>query len=213
MSLKQILDEKRITKRKELLSSYLKNNTGELDDNEITHFKHIFAQWYEADDTVTKFDVSDISSVRIIRDRGNNCFQINVNNVWYPTSIKRLSGSNITPKICLTRALRNAIESQIMKYRLKNVLNPDDICPVTNKPLGFDAQVDHQIPFHILVSEWLKDNKAEYSYSLDARNYVLNELFNKSWCDYHLKHAVLRWVSKEGNKYAHKLYPLMCRDA
>ena len=115
MSLKQILDEKRITKRKELLSLYLRNHTGELDDNETTHFKHIFAQWYEPDDTDTKFYVSDISSVRI---RGNNCFQINVNNVWYPTSIKRLSGSNVTPKICLTRALRNAIEPQIMKYRL-----------------------------------------------------------------------------------------------
>ena len=81
------------------------------------------------------------------------------------------------------------------------------ICPVTKKMLGSDAEVDHQIPFHILAEQWIKDNKnMSYHYVLDKRAYILQEPHYTSWFNFHLEKSILRWVSKEGNKFAHKLY-------
>jgi hypothetical protein len=70
---------------------------------------------------------------------GNKCFCILVND----TSIKRLSGGNRNDKANLIRALRNAIEPQIIDFRKTNPLNHNNICPVTNGILGLDAEVDH----------------------------------------------------------------------
>ena len=208
MSLELVINEKTITSRKSLLSNYLKNNNvGILTENEGTFFKHIFEKFYTPDEQYTKFNVSQISNVDIVKDRGNNCFRIEVDNEWYPTSIKRLSGSNRTEKANLIRSLRNAIESQINNFRVCNPLNLSDICPVTKKILGSDAEVDHKIPFHILAEEWIKDNKnTSYIYSLDKFEYILQEPHYTSWFNFHKKNAILRWVSKEGNRFAHKLY-------
>ena len=130
-----------------------------------------------------------------------------VDNNWYPTSIKRLSGSNRNDKANLIRSLRNAIEPQIKNFRVCNPLIPDDICPVTKKILGADAQVDHQIPFHILAEEWIKNNNnISYIYVLDKFEYILQEPHYTLWNNFHFEKAILRRVSKEGNKFAHKLY-------
>jgi hypothetical protein len=73
--------------------------------------------------------------------------------------------------------------------------------------LGLDAEVDHQIPFHILTEEWIKDNNnISYTYVLDKFEYILQEPHYTSWFNFHLEKSILRWVSKEGNKFAHKLY-------
>jgi hypothetical protein len=209
MSLELVINEKTIKKRYLLLSDYLKNNNvGILTEIEILYFKHIFEKFYTPDEEYTKFNVSEISTVSIVNNiHGNKCFSIFVNNEWFPTSIKRLSGSNRTDKANLIRSLRNAIESQIKNFRVCNPLNPEDICPVTKQKLGSDAQVDHQIPFHILADEWIKDNKhISYIYVLDKYKYILQEPHYTSWFNFHLDKAILRWVSKEGNKFAHKLY-------
>ena len=209
MSLELVINEKTIKNRHLLLSNYLKNNNVDvLSENEFIFFKHIFEKFYTPDDQYTKFNVSQISSTSIVKDNyGNKCFSILVDNNWYPTSIKRLSGSNRNDKANLIRSLRNAIEPQIKNFRVCNPLIPDDICPVTKKILGADAQVDHQIPFHILAEEWIKNNNnISYIYVLDKFEYILQEPHYTLWNNFHFEKAILRWVSKEGNKFAHKLY-------
>jgi hypothetical protein len=208
MSLELVINEKTITSRKSLLSNYLKNNNvGILTENEGIFFKHIFQKFYTPDNEDIKFNVGQISNVSIKKNRGNKCFSILVDNIWYPTSIKPLSGSIRNENRERTRALRNAIEPQINNFRVCNPLKPNDICPVTNKILDIDAQVDHhQKPFHILAEEWLKDNNnISCPYDLDKFDYILQEPHLTSWFNFHLEKSTLRWVSKEGNKYAHKL--------
>ena len=209
MSLELVINEKTIKNRHLLLSNYLKNhNVGCLTENECVFFKHIFEKFYMPDEQYTKFNVSQISNISIVKDNyGNKCFSIRVDNNWFPTSIKRLSGGNRNDKANLIRSLRNAIEPQIKNFRVCNPLIPDDICPVTKKILGADAQVDHQIPFHILAEEWIKNNNnISYIYVLDKFEYILQEPHYTLWNNFHFEKAILRWVSKEGNKFAHKLY-------
>ena len=209
MSLELVINEKTIASRKSLLSNYLKNNNvGILTENEGTFFKHIFEKFYTPDEEDIKYDISQISNISIVKDKyGNKCFNILVNNNWEPTSKTRLSGNNRTDKANLIRSLRTAIEPQISNFRVCNPLNPNNICPVTKKMLGSDAEVDHQIPFHILAEQWIKDNKnTSYHYVLDKRAYILQEPYYTSWFNFHLEKSILRWVSKEGNKFAHKLY-------
>ena len=208
MSLELVIKEKTIQNRHSILSNYLKNNNvGILNEHDTLCIKHIFEKFYTPDDKYTKFKASQISKVSIVKHNGNNCFCIFINDTWYPTSIKRLAGSNRNEKANLIRALRNTIEQQIHDFRKNNPLNPINICPITNDILGSDAEVDHQIPFHILAEEWIKQNKnISYIYSLDKFDYILQEPHYISWFNFHLEKSILRWVSKEGNKIAHKLY-------
>ena len=206
MSLNQVINEKTIKTRHALLSNYLKTQPiGELAEPEKNDFKHIFSKYYTPDNEYEKFPASSIINVAIKSDKWNKkYFSICVENEWHPTSIKRLAGSNRTEHQNLIRALRHSIEPQIIDFRCKMPLNPENICPITNKKLGTDAQVDHEIPFHILAEEWLQANKdVTYVYDALQMNYVLT---TNKWFNYHLENAKLRWVSKEGNKYAHKLY-------
>lgn len=209
MSLELVMSEKTIKNRYSLLSAYLTNNNiGVLPEPEIIFFKHIFEKYYTPDKQYTKFHVSQFSNISIVNDNyKNKCFSVLVDNTWYPTSIKRLSGSNRNDAVNLIRAMRNGIEQQIKTFRINNPLNSNYICPVTKTLLGIDAQVDHQLPFHVLAENWLKDNKnISYDYNLDKFEYILQEPHYTKWFNYHLENAILRWVSKTGNTYAHHLY-------
>jgi hypothetical protein len=208
MSLEEVLKEKVCKTRYKLLSDYLKNNlVGELNCTEELIFKHLFEQFYTPDEGEEKFNSTDITCVDIKNDsRRNKYFSICVNNNWYPVSIKRLSGSKRGELANLIRAMRFSIEEQIREFRKLNPLNPRTICPITNNLLGLDAQVDHIIPFHIIANDWLKTNKnVLYIYHFSEMNYILQEPYLQQWLKYHMENAKLRWVSKEGNQYAHKL--------
>lgn len=210
MSLELVLNEKGKEKRKELLSNYLLNHgICELNESEQKYFKHIFSKFYTPDDGEEKFNALEILSVCIQKHNKYNtfCFKLKVNDVWWDASIKRLCGKIRTKKEELNRAFRQAIQEQIDLFKINNPLNPTSKCPIENKNLGYDAQVDHTIPFHILRDEWTK-NKPNVSckYNDCAFNYVLDEPFLSDWKIYHLDKAKLRWISKDANKYAHKLY-------
>jgi hypothetical protein len=43
-------------------------------------------------------------------------------------------------------------------------------------------------------------------YVLDKFEYILQEPYYTLWFNFHLEKSILRWVSKEGNKFAHTLY-------
>lgn len=212
MSLKEVFQQQTIKKRYQILSDYLKNNkVGYLNESELIIFRQIFENYYTPDKNDSKFDSKSITHVYIEKNNyGNKCFSIRVNNQWFPTSIIRLSGSNRTEKENLNRALRNGILIQINNFKKNNPLDINKICPITNSKLNYDAQVDHEIPFHILADEWIKKEKRKkisYKYNLEISNYILEEPYLKSWRKFHLQNAKLRWLSKDGNKIAHKSYP------
>jgi hypothetical protein len=216
MSLELVLTETGIRKRYDLLSNYLKNNdVGELNEEESNYFREIFTRFYtpEERELDSKFPASIISKVHIIkRAFSNNCFSLVVDDVPWPASIRRLCGSKITDRSNLIRAHRNAIEGQIMQFRISNPLCIESICPVSKEngsfeKLGSDAQVDHEIPFSKLLDRWRQNNKdATCLYSLEKQNYILDDKFLSNWANYHLKESKLRWVSKKSNTYAHRLY-------
>ena len=210
MSLELVLNEKGKEKRKELLSIYLSNHgIGELNCKEQNYFKHLFSKFYTPDEGQEKFNALEILSVCIQKHNKYNtlCFKMKVNNVWWDASIKRLCGKIRTKNEELNRAFRQAIQEQIDVFKINNALNPTNLCPIENKNLGYDAQVDHIIPFHILRDDWTKNNpKVSCKYNDAAFNYVLDEPFLSDWKRFHLDKAKLRWISKDANKYAHNLY-------
>lgn len=217
MSLKHVPQLKTIKARLEVLRNYLKTNPiGELPFDEKENFKTIFDIYYEPDEQYDKFKKTDITNVEITyHSKGTKCFRICINNnmfqnEWFPTTIKRLAGSNRTLTANLTRALRYAIESQIKLFRDTNILNSTNLCPIMKTvQLGKDAEVDHIVPFAKLANKWKQINNIKsininnIIYSTKD-NYVLKEPYLKSWYEYHLKHAELRYLSKSGNKIAHK---------
>lgn len=207
MSLEQVLKEKTIKNRNMILSNYLKNNIGELSYDDKLIFKHIFEKFYTPDENSIKFKYYQIENILIQKDKyGKKCFVILVDEKYIPTSIKRLSGSNRNDKSNLIRAMRKTIEKQINDFRKLNPLIHSNICPITNEVLGVDAEVDHEYPFHLLASEWLTNNNPSYTYDLINFDYILEEPYYSKWFDFHLKKSILRWVSKNGNKIAHKLF-------
>jgi hypothetical protein len=210
MSLSSVLNQPTIKLRYQLLSNYLKQNIcSELNDDDTLIFKDIVDVFYNVDDGEVKYDKEQIKSVRISLNKfksGKN-FEILVGDVWYPTSIKRLAGSKITNTNILKRAMRECIVKQILEFKKQNPLNPEALCEITNKPLGFNVEIDHIIPFHILADEWLENNKkATCKYDLSKFNYVLDKPYYDDWYNFHLCKAKLRYLSPEGNRVAHLYY-------
>jgi hypothetical protein len=192
--------------RMKMLSAYLKDHDCiQLSREDTDIFLQIFEESYTADNNESKYDISEITSVRIERTPyGNKCFALRHKDRWIPTSIKKLCGQQTTTKQIIQRGLRYAIEWQIRDFRDANALNPSDTCPVLNIELGLDAQVDHIIPFHRLTEYFLaKHHGITYFYSTREKNYIIEEPHRSKWIKFHQKNAKLRYVSKEGNKIAH----------
>jgi hypothetical protein len=209
MSLKSVLYSKTQKERKSLLSRFLKENSpGSLSTEEKFAFKQIFVQFYTPDEEYTKFTFDEIEDVAICKDTyGNHCFKILVMDEWYPSSISRLCGGNRTKDANLRRALRTAINIQIEDFKLINPKCPDEKCPVLGILLGYDAEVDHEIPFHHIVNRWLSNHKdVTFTYDLSKHNYSLDEPYLSDWRAFHKKEAKLRWVSKKGNQIAHQSF-------
>ena len=213
MSLLDVINTKTIGEINKKLSLYLKNNEiGNSNEKETHYFKFLFETHYTPDIEYqeTKFTYDQIEHVSITSTKYNNkCFEVYVDDIWYPCSIKRLSGSKRTESDNLNRGLRLAIEPQIKEFKCDNPLNINDICPIHNTKLGPNAEVDHEIPFKVLVTDWKKTNKnVKYNYDLDKKDYIIIEPWRTSWYNFHRNNAKLRWLSKKGNRYAHRLYDL-----
>ena len=209
--MENILNEKTIKKRYSILQEYLRNNNvGILNEKDSIIFKNIFSKYYTPDDNEEKIDSKDICCIHIVKNKYNlKCFDIILNNnIRYHTSIKRLSGSSINKNLNIKRALRHEIEYQIFDFIKNNELCETELCPITGYKLGFDAQVDHEIPFYIIASDWLKDNgNIEVEYDVENFNYIIKDYkLSKSWKEYHKKRAIFRWLSKDGNRISYKFY-------
>jgi hypothetical protein len=191
------------------------------EDTEIFH--KLFETYYTPDDGEYKYGRDDIATVAIYwnEDHGfvtrSKCFNLLLHihaqrtekeRYPVPVSRKRLSGANRTSYANLMKALRDVIQPQIHEFRETFPLNSSDICPIMNTPLGMDAQVDHDgKTFQQLTEEWRNQNPGVKPKHHSSKHslYTLDEPYLASWYQYHQDHAILRWLSYEGNKIAHRV--------
>jgi len=211
LSLHEVHSIASIKGRKLFLQEYLNNMPlgEELSDADNERMKDMFEAYYTPDLGERKYTRVEIDRFYINKHSiyGTKCFHIRLKDgVCDVATLKRLSGENRTHVQNLTRALRHAISPQIEEFRIRNLLQPLDICPVENTPLGMDAQVDHYNPtFRELVKNWLSENPDPtiHIHAILDSIYELDEPYKTSWILYHNQHANLRWLSKNGNKHAH----------
>lgn len=212
--LQRVLAARTMTERMTILSSCIKQYEGELDEASVTLFKQIFDKYYTPDDIEYKYAPDVILRVYIASHptpeyAHTKCFQLDISDGTRDVATyKRLAGSNRTKAQNLQRAMRHAIDDQILEYRRTHPLNPEELCPIEGIPLGETAQVDHVPPFHVLAKQWLQTSphvKCHVS-KTDRSVYELDEPYKSSWQDYHRRHATLRYLSVEGNKRAHHHY-------
>ena len=202
--------------RRKILKEYLHStNKGEIPETEKDVFKKIFSTYYTTDEGQVKLAEEEIEKVRIGEDPEwkKRCFEIYCNGDWWPASIKKLAGSTTSWKANRTRAMRNAIQPQIVAFKTENPLDPNANCPVVKESkLGVDAEVDHSPPntFSKLANDWLKNNsncdKKSFEYDNTIRAHVLNEPYKSQWMTYHQTNVQLRWASKEGNRQQTQLF-------
>ena len=199
MSLQNIIKLKNQTLRNKALSDYIrKSDIGKLNDDDMKHFIKLYNKYY-TEDKYKIITVDLVDNGRGNRDY-NKHFIINkdIENE-YIISISKLAGKKESDNNKLNRAFRNTINDQIIEYRNKNKLNPNDICPLIGCKLGYDAHIDHIIPFKELVDNYKKEKDIKYYYDNDIKNYILEEPFKTEWYDYHLLNAKLRYLSVKGN--------------
>lgn len=211
INLNTIQHIKTISGRKKKLQEYLKiHPVGEISDEDDRIMKWLFERFYTTDEGHEKYPIENIDRFYIgYGSYQSICFHIRLKNGFDDiATLKRLSGENRTPYQNLKRALRHAIHPQIEDFKQKNPLDATATCPIEKCPLGEDAQVDHFNPtFEQLSENWLKENPnptviwGERGSSI----YLLEEPYQSSWIHYHKEKANLRWLSKEGNKKAHRL--------
>jgi hypothetical protein len=106
------------------------------------------------------------------------------------------------------KALREVVDSQIMEFKVQHPLQPTDICPIMNNPIGVNAEVDHVgKTFKNLTEEWLHHHPGvkPKSHPTIHSSYIIDEPYCSSWYNYHKDHATLRWLSYEGNRIAHRM--------
>jgi hypothetical protein len=196
-----------ITGRKQYLKQLLRS--GNLSPDDITCLKDWFERYYTPDIGQAKYHTEDIDTFFIASSGRFNtlCLHIRLKDgTDTDVSSDRLAGERRSQYENRIRALRTAIEPQIELFRQTHPLCPTDICPIENIPLGVDAQVDHyNPPFHILVKEWLDEINVKPSAIYSAGVYRFEEPYQTQWIQYHKTYANLRWLSKEGNKKAHRL--------
>lgn len=207
MLLKDCIEKKKIGDRKQYISEYLKKSPiGFLNDEDVESFKVLFEKYYFPDENQVKFEKDEIEEVKIdtIKPYNTKCFQILVKNNYWNVKKDKLAGTKANNNNNMKRALRYAIADDIHEFRRKNPLNPKEICPITKKEIGLDAEVDHKPPkeFSNLQKEWKKTVKSDIviTYDNDKKEYILDNQSEKSWKKYHRNNAELRYLSKEGNR-------------
>lgn len=221
MTLEEVIKEKFLKHRKELLSKYLKTHEGVLSEEDTKHFKYLFEKYYTPSGEQKKYEIEEIKSVKIGPNmkygKIYNCFYIYVPTTpnkyeWIDLSYRFLAGEKrqehrgkkitIYNDVHITKAMRNDIVYQIQEYRNKNKLDPESKCPITGGRLGEDAEVDHETFFRDLKNEWLsKEENKNVTYTHEQnKKEELDEPYRKRWQEFHLENAKLRYVSKKGNQ-------------
>lgn len=192
----------RLARLRKFLQSH---DIGELCAEETNHLQEIYNAFYKVNDE-ENIVTHVISRALIARDpHGCRCFMLQFGDTLYPCAVRRLAGATRTSKGNIAMAARYAITEQIRAFRQLETLDPDQICPISGEPLGTDAEVDHVIPFAELLDSWMKTlpDLPKLTYNTNAFVYMLSSPYLESWREYHQSTAILRYLSKKGNRVAH----------
>jgi len=182
-----------IKARRMMLKTIL--STLQISNEDKKYVIQLFNMYYTPDCGEKK--LTSIDDVKIDKHpKGNYCFFVKSDNMWYSVSLDRLSGSKPNSNAHVTKALRNAIETQIKEFRINN--RKPLLCPINNLPIGDDAEIDHEVLFSDLVKQWGKNPSCRFDST--TQQYVLDSPYLEEWGDFHRRHAVLRWASKSGNR-------------
>ena len=211
--LRDALQGKTIAVRVNILKKCL-NTIGVLDQESLRLWIQLFDTYYNPDDGETKYELESIQNVYIQAhpQHGTHGFLMELKDGTQSfASYKRLagaSGGKRTETTNLARALRHSIYGQIIQFRESNPHDPNKLCPILGISLGTDAEVDHVIPFAKLKDEWLKLHpsvKEVHAPAIYERSAyaIKDKALEASWKAFHLEKAVLRYVSKKGNRIAH----------
>jgi len=203
--LRDALQCKTIVSRVNILKKCL-NTVGVIDQESLRLWIQLFDTYYNSDDGETKYELESIQNVYIQAhpQHGTHGFLMELKDGTTSfASYKRLagaSGGKRTHTTNLARALRHSIYYQIIQYREHNPLDPNKLCPILSIPLGLDAEVDHEIPFAKLKEAWLKLHPSVKEVYEQSAYVLKDKTLEASWKAFHLENAVLRYVSKVGNR-------------
>lgn len=110
----------------------------------------------------------------------------------------------ITHEAKIKKVLRNEIKDQ--KFAAKDEAfeyRDAIICPIAKILFSKDqAEVDHQPTFASLIASWAAENSINIgglSINKGKVDKLTNRTIARSWQGYHLKHATLRVLSKQGH--------------
>lgn len=182
--MEEVLLVKTQKERNTILSNYVKARPiGSLDSEHQRIFKIIYRHFYVPDEDEVKFNIQDIQDIKIdVHPKYfSKCFRIMVNDEWYSTSIKRLSGDQKTAHNLLINAMQLAILPHIEEFRQKNPLNLKNI--------------EHEIAFEVLFQDWRDGEKKKpvIEYDKEIETYKLKEPSLSTWIEYHKKYGKLKW--------------------
>lgn len=115
-----------------------------------------------------------------------------------------------TPKELFTKALRHAVEPQVIAFR-EAVFNGSStiICPITKKPVTRDqVNVDHDLPyrFETLVEKFMIDEKVDPKTAVapsengELGRHLSDPELEARWRGFHKTHARLRVISAEAHR-------------
>lgn len=219
MSIKNVLCKTSIKTRLDTLREYLQNcKLGSLDKEDTNILKTVFDKYYVPDENQQKFGTDEIESVCVQNNptwKNKEFLLILKNGEIWPVSIARLAGRKRTEKNKLSKAKRNLIQPDIDEFKLNNPLDVNATCEITGCKLGYDAQVDHKKPFHVICRDFdnLYEMNASCEFDIHSRNYkIRDEMYVNGFIRFHKDESELRWLSKEGNVHAHINYTQECEN-
>jgi hypothetical protein len=159
-----------------------------------------------------------ISSISVIKNQFNKCFQLNrIDGTFTDISFTH-SISNRSKVSEVKNACRTAIRKHIVKFRDENVVYGVSVCPITNEILTKEnTHIDHyDLTFDSMFNLWVVQHDFDFLYSKVNKtkdNCVVTCFTDNSiiedFINFHNHKSKLRAVSKKANlsilKYLHNI--------
>jgi len=192
--------KKKIEKSREILKKYTNEVTDLNDYNFLLDLFQNHADWKE------KKGVG-IDSISVIETKyKNKCFQINRID-GTSTDISFMNCINIkSKKKDIYNACRNAIRSEIVKFKKRNLVAGVSMCPFTGDILNFEnVHIDHyDMTFNDMFNIWISNYNEDYLYSKIKKDNEIGVKFIDSkivedFKKFHNENTKLRMVSTFAN--------------
>jgi hypothetical protein len=200
------------TEEHKAFSAWLRNRVGKV-------FEPGCAEWDEVQRIFTTYDghpewAATCKKVRVITNKwGHPATEFLTSadaaykpGEWVPASWVRCFEPAMNPRRRLFAAMRLSVEDQIASFRASNPR--PRTCPMLGALLGNDAEIDHATPntFAVLVDRYCAEYGTPQIGSVSSKRgpEFFDPQAQAQWQVFHRTHAVLRWLSKEANRNAHR---------